>query len=191
MLITLYGINNIGKTTHAKRLVNRLNEKGYEAAYVKYPVYAIEPSGPYINTLLRSGTDQKVSEEELQLWFVLNRHQFQPTLHQWLSDGKIVVAEDYIGTGIAWGITKGLAQPWLEDLNRFLIPSDLSLLLDGTRGIKSIEKDHLHEENDVLIKQCRMIHQELGKQYGWKVIPLQPEKEETFELIWKVVQEKL
>ena len=132
-----------------------------------------------------------MSEEELQLWFVLNRHQFQPTLKQWLSEGKIVVAEDYSGTGIVWGITKGLEQGWLESLNRFLVPSDLSLLIDGERAHQSIEKGHLHEEDNALIQRCRTVHQELAKQYGWNLISLQPEKEATFELIWNVVERNL
>ena len=96
MLITLYGINNIGKTTQALRLVERLKEAGHDAVYVKFPVYEIEPTGTYLNSFLRSGETQKITEEELQMWFTLNRYQFEPTLKQWLREGKIVIAEDYI-----------------------------------------------------------------------------------------------
>ncbi|MBT5015885.1 hypothetical protein HOM98_00195, partial [Candidatus Peregrinibacteria bacterium] len=113
MLITVYGINNIGKTTHTKRLVERLRDEGHDAVRVKFPVYDVHPSGDYLNTLLRSGGSQMISEEELQLWFVINRYQFQPTLEKWLKEGKIVVAEDYVATGIAWGTAKGASMVWL------------------------------------------------------------------------------
>ena len=106
MFITLYGINNIGKTTHTVRLVKRLKKAGYDAVRIKYPVYDVHPSGDFLNKVLRSGESQMLSEEELQLWFVLNRTQFQPILKGWLDAGKIVVAEDYTGTGIAWGTTQ-------------------------------------------------------------------------------------
>ena len=121
MFITVYGINNVGKTTHTKRLVNRLREEGHDAIRIKFPVYDVHPSGDYLNTLLRSGQEQTISEQELQLWFVINRYQFQPTLIKWLEQGKIVVAEDYVGTGIAWGTAKGAPMKWLENLNKHLI----------------------------------------------------------------------
>jgi hypothetical protein len=44
-----------------------------------------------------------MDEHELQLWFVLNRYQYEPELKKLLNDGYIVIAEDYVGTGIAWG----------------------------------------------------------------------------------------
>lgn len=191
MLITLYGINNIGKTTHTQRLVQKLQEEGYDAVRVKYPVYAIEPSGPYLNAFLRSGGQQTISEAELQLWFVLNRHQFQPTLQSWLDAGKIVVAEDYVGTGMAWGHAKGLDFEWLESINRFLIPEDLAILLDGSRATASIESGHLHEENHELIERCRESYLQLAKKYNWERVQLQPTKEQTFQLIWEKVAKHL
>ena len=99
MLITLYGINNIGKSTQAKKLVERLESEGKTVKYIKYPVYEIEPTGRFLNDFLRGGgTEQAAkaaSEEELQMWFTLNRYQFEPTLKKWLADGVIVIAEDY------------------------------------------------------------------------------------------------
>ena len=37
--IVLYGINNLGKTTQAKFLVEKLQSQGLRAEYVKYPIY--------------------------------------------------------------------------------------------------------------------------------------------------------
>ena len=63
MFITLYGINNIGKSTQALRLVERLKAEGFDAVYVKFPVYDVEPTGVYLNQFLRSGGAQEISEE--------------------------------------------------------------------------------------------------------------------------------
>jgi len=184
MLITLYGINNIGKTTHTLRLVERLKAEGHDAVRVKFPVYDVHPSGDFLNKALRSGEGQALSEEELQLWFVINRYQFEPTLRGWLDEGKIVVAEDYVGTGIVWGTTKGLPTEWLESLNKNLIKEDLAILLDGERFVRAIEAGHIHEEDHALVDRCRSIHLELGKKYGWKKVELQKNKSDTFNLIW-------
>jgi thymidylate kinase len=187
MLITLYGINNIGKTTHSERLVKTLNERGHEAIRVKYPVYDVHPSGDYLNRVLRTGIGSAITEEEFQLWFVINRYQFQPTLEKWLAEGKIVVAEDYVGTGIAWGTTKGCSTDWLENLNKHLLKEDLSILMDGERHVKATEAGHLHEEDHDLVDRCRAVHLELGEKYGWNKVSVQPSKDETFDLIWQQV----
>lgn len=187
MFITLYGINNIGKTTHCKRLVERLIELGHDAVGVKFPVYDIEPSGRFLNQVLRSGKEQGVSEEELQLWFALNRFQFEPTLREWLAAGKIVVAEDYTGTGIAWGMTKGASLEWLETVNAPLLTEDLAILLEGQRTVAATEKGHLHEENHALVDRCRASHRLLAERYGWKTVEVQPHKADTFALIEGVV----
>jgi len=189
MLVTLYGINNIGKTTHAKMLVKRLIKEGYEAVYLKYPVYDIEPSGTYLNKVLRGG-EQKITEEELQLWFVLNRHQFQPQLQAHLDAGKIVVAEDYIATGITWGHAKGLKLDWLKEINKHLLPEDVIILMDGERATKAIEDDHIHENNHKLIRKVRQNLLEMAQEGSWAKVDLQPHKEDTHELIWQALDIK-
>ena len=191
MLITVYGINNIGKTTHTKRLVEKLRDEGHDAVRVKFPVYDVHPSGDYLNTLLRSGGSQMISEEELQLWFVINRYQFQPTLEKWLSEGKIVVAEDYVGTGIAWGTAKGASMEWLENLNKHLRKEDLTIFIDGQRTLRAVEKGHIHENDHDLVEKCREVHYELEKKHGWHRIELQGKKADTFKLIWDFVAPKL
>jgi len=118
----------------------------------------------------------------------MNRFQFEPTLREWLKDGKVVVAEDYTGTGIAWGMVKGASKEWLESLNRPLIKEDLAVLLDGERFVHATEEGHIHETNEEFMKLARQIHLELGEAYGWVKIPVQPTKDETEALVWEVVK---
>lgn len=183
--ITLYGINNIGKTTQAELLVRALKKNGYKAIYVKYPVYDIKPSGPFINNILRG--HERISEEELQLWFVINRYQFQAKLKKLLEDGYTIVAEDYTGTGIAWGVSKGLDQRWLTEANKYLLKEDFAILLEGKRDLRAKEKNHVHEQNDRLINRCIEVHCQLANKYGWKKIQIQPAIKKTAEILWKIV----
>lgn len=177
--IAIYGINNIGKTTHARRLASRLRRIGRKAVYIKYPIYSQKPTGPLINSVLRQRGKQKISEYELQLWFVLNRYQFQPQLNSMLQNGINIVAEDYTGTGIAWGTAKGCDTAELEKMNKFLVQPDLSIFMDGTRVLTSREKRHIHESDDLLIKKCATVFQKLAKKYKWKRVLVDKDKNVT------------
>lgn len=191
MFITIYGTNNMGKTTHAKRLRKKLESVGRKAKYVKYPVYDLEPTGPYLNRILRSGDSQNISEEELQMWFTLNRYQFEPTIKKWLDEGYDVVAEDYTGTGLAWGTAKGADTSWLERINQHLLQEDLAILIDGERVLEAKEPLHIHEDDDALIATCRRVMQDLGEKYGWRTVLLQDKKDDTAALIWEIVEGRL
>jgi len=189
--ITIYGINNIGKTTQSKMLVKRLKAAGHDAHYVKYPVYDVQPSGDFINGVLRSTDEQHISEEELQMWFAVNRYQFQPTLEKWLNEGAIVVAEDYAGTGIAWGIAKGLDEDWVEMINSKVLQEDFAIVIEGERTLRAIEDVHVHERNDELIAKSLTAHSHLTEKYGWARVPLQEKINDTSDLIFEKVEKFL
>jgi thymidylate kinase len=186
--ITFYGINNIGKSTHARILCDHLKKEGFDPLYIKYPIYDLEPSGPYLDKLIRKG-EQQITEEELQLWFTINRHQYEEQLKSDLMAGKTIIAEDYIGTGIAWGITKGANEDWLEQINKYLLRSDLTILIDGERSVQAIEKGHIHETNNQLMRKSQAVHRELAKKYAWYLIKLQKKKKDTAKLVWEAVKE--
>jgi thymidylate kinase len=192
IFLTLYGINNIGKSTQAKLLVDNLRKNGYDAVAVKYPVYDIAPTGPFLNHILRSSNhEQKIPEEELQMWFTLNRFQFQEQLKEWLAEGQVVVAEDYTGTGLAWGSAKGANLDWLISLNKPLLQEDFSLFLKGKRNLSAKENVHLHENNDDVIEACQFILENLAKKYNWKTVSVKPSINDTAKEIWDTVEEFL
>ncbi|MBD3360756.1 hypothetical protein GF366_03065 [Candidatus Peregrinibacteria bacterium] len=189
--ITIYGINNIGKTTQAHLLVDRLKDEGYKSYYVKYPVYDVEPSGSFINDILRGREEQKISEDELQMWYVINRYQFQPKLINLLEEGYVVIAEDYAGTGIAWGTAKGLEEEWVETINSKVLKEDLAILMEGKRQMDAVEEKHVHEQNKELIEKCEKIHSHLAEKYDWKRVKVQKKIEGTAENLWKIVKKSL
>lgn len=128
----------------------------------------------------------EVTAEELQWLQVKNREQFEPTLREKLQAGVIIVAEDYLGTGIAWGMTFGVDQGWLERANAHLLKPDLAILFDGQRFVDGIEAKHRHEANNPAIEKCRLIHLQLAKQYGWPIINANQPKETIAEAIWQL-----
>jgi dTMP kinase len=188
LFITIYGVNNLGKTTHCEILEKKLLEMGFKVKRIKYPVYSVEPSGSYINRVLREkGFRENISGEEFQLWYVLNRYQYQDELKKLIEDGYIVIAEDYSGTGIAWGIAKGVDPEWIIKANENLLKEDLAVLFTGERKLSSIEEVHKHEQNSELIERCRQVHLDLSDRFNWKKMKVEDEIEDTAKNLFEIV----
>jgi len=191
-LIVLYGINNIGKSTQAKLLVDNLRANGHDVVYIKYPVYNMEPTGTFLNNTLRSEhQEQRISEEELQMWFTLNRFQYQPQIKEYIDEGKIIIAEDYTGSGLAWGSAKGAKLEWLMELNKYLLKEDFAILLKGRRNMHAKEEKHIHESNDDLVEACQFIMDNLADKLGWHKVSVKSSIGETSKEIADVVEEFL
>jgi len=186
-LIIIYGINNLGKTTQAKLLVNKLKANDWPAEYLKYPIYNLAPSGAILNNYLRQGNTYNLTPREAQIIFAFNRSQYEPVLKEKLAGGINIVAEDYTGTGLAWGLGAGVNEQFLKNINSHLLKEDLAILLDGQRFTKAVENGHKHEANAELNKRVRAAHLKLGKEYGWIKINANLTIEEVHQQIWSVV----
>jgi dTMP kinase len=169
-LIAIYGINNIGKTTQVKLLKEKLEELGNKVVTVKYPIYDLAPTGPQINAYLREGNPQGFSPEEIQLAYANNRKDSTEKLKELLLENDFVILEDYTGTGISWGMGRGVSKDYLIEINKDLLKEDLAVLMDGKRFLKAEEKNHMHENNYELTNKVRQAHLELAKQFGWKIV---------------------
>ena len=185
--IILYGINNLGKSTQAKKLVERLDAEGFKTEYLKYPIYDLEPSGLMLNNFLRQGNYYSLSPREAQIIYALNRTQYEKTLLEKLEDGINIVAEDYVGSGLAWGIGSGVDENFLKTINSHLLKSDLAFLFDGERFQEAIEKTHKFENDKLLIDNVREIHKRLGSEYGWINVNANLTIEQVHQVIWHEV----
>ncbi|TAK96593.1 hypothetical protein EPO05_01465 [Patescibacteria group bacterium] len=192
--IAVYGINGIGKTTQVEKLVEYLKSKGKQAARLKYPVYELEPEGPFIHKYLRDPEFRAANElttDELQLKYVENRKRYQPELWERLGSGEWIVAEDYLGTGIAWGLTWGGDLEYLESINQNLYQPDLSILMHGQRFLTAVEKDHRNEMASDRIQVCKNFHLLLAHKYGWDMVNANQPAERVAKDIKEIVEKSL
>lgn len=166
-LIVLYGANNLGKSTQLDLLEAFLQKKHFSVTRIKYPIYD-SPTGKIINAVLREG--KEMPEDELQKLYVENRKEFEPRLLELLASGTIVIAEDYVGTGIAWGMVRGLSLAFLEKINSDLYPADSAFMLYGKRFATGREASHRNETDDAMWQKAQDIHLTLAKKYGWEKI---------------------
>lgn len=189
--IVLYGINNLGKSTQAKKLVERLVAEGHEAEYLKYPRYDIEPSGRLINEAFREGNPHNFSKREIQLLNVWNRDQFEPTLRAKLDAGITIVGEDYTGSGLAWGIGTNVDEAFMKSANAHLLKEDLAFVFDGNRFTEATEATHIFETKPDLQEKVRIVYKRLGEEFCWVPIDANRTIEEIHETIWQHVSKIL
>ncbi len=171
--IAIYGINGIGKTTQVDLLVEYLKGKGKNASRLKYPVYDLEPEGPFIYKYLRDPEfriKHELPTHKLQKKYAENRLRYEPILRERLESGEWIIAEDYTGTGISWGLTWGGELDYLEDINEDLLKPDLEILMHGSRFLSAIEKDHRNEMDSERITICKNFHELLADRCGWTKI---------------------
>ena len=185
--IVIYGVNNLGKTTQAKILLDKLKLHGLKAEYLKYPIYDLAPSGEILNNYLRQGNTYNLTAREAQIIFAFNRAQNEKTLKEKLSSGINIVAEDYIGTGLAWGLAAGLNENFLKYLNSSLLKEDLAFLFDGERFLEIVEYNHQHETNERLIEKARIAHLRLGYEFNWIIISANKSIQKIHEKIWNQI----
>lgn len=168
--IVFYGINNLGKSTQAKILVETLKSEGVNAEYIKYPIYDLAPSGTMLNAYLRGGNPYELSPREAQMLYALNRTQFETVLKTKLESGVTVIAEDYTGTGLAWGMGGGVDEKFLKEINSHLLKEDLAFWFDGQRFTNGIESGHKHEQDNELTTRVRQTHEQLANEFSWTKI---------------------
>lgn len=190
MFIVFYGTNNLGKSTQATLLTERMNTEGFRAQYIKYPIYDLAPTGPMINDYLRAGNPEALSPRELQLLHALNRTHAEPAIKKKLRAGIHLVVEDYIETSIAWGGSQGVSIGLLEQLNSHLKQPDLIFLFEGDRFVASTEAGHAHEtKNDLLRAVADILAARAAP--SWIRIQANAPIEDIHETIWQAVSERV
>lgn len=166
--IVFYGANNLGKSLQVELLEKYLSGKNIPVKRIKYPIYDLEPTGPLINAVLRKG--RQMEEDALQKLYVQNRKDYEKTLKKDLQSSTWVIAEDYKGTGIAWGMVRGVSLGFLEEINKGLLPEDVAIVFYGKRFESGREKEHRNENDDTIWQKAYDNHIFLGKRYGWEKV---------------------
>ncbi len=191
LFIVIYGINNIGKSTQVEMLLEAFKKAKLEVKHIKYPIYDLEPTGSKINEVLRSGKEQVMSEVALQKLYAKNRLDYQSELIRMLASGINIIAEDYVGTGLGWGWTKGAEIEELIKINRGLLKPDIVVLLDGERYLEGKEENHIHETNDEWMETCRDKYMELATRFNWEVVDANQTRDEVHDNIIDVIEKKV
>lgn len=170
MLIAFEGLDQSGKETQARRLRARIEQEGHRVHPLSFPDYET-PIGHEIRMALDG--EREFGPDVMQLLYVANRCEFRPKLEQWLSDGDVVMCDRYRASSIAYGEAQGLDPVWLTEIQQYLPPATLTILLDiapETAVQRKSKGRDLYERNLPLLGRVRESYRRQAGQSGWVLV---------------------
>jgi len=127
IFICIEGLDGSGKTTHAHRLVRNLQMKGFDA------IYTTEPSrgdlGKFIRGTILEQKKRVPRVIEAVLFAVDRVEHFEKEVKPALAEGKVVVSDRCVYSSLAYQGAAGLDLDWIEEINNFVLPSDLAFYI--------------------------------------------------------------
>jgi dTMP kinase len=169
-LIAFEGLDQSGKQTQAERLRDRLTALGRPVRLVSFPDYTTH-IGREIATALAG--EREYAADVMQLLYVANRYEWRATLQHLLDEGVFVVCDRYLASSIAYGEAFGLDADWLLEIQRFLPPPSMTIMLDispeAAVGRKAVDRDR-YERDLALQTRVRESYRRLAGRHGWLLL---------------------
>ena len=166
-LIAFEGLDQSGKQTQAELLRDRLKADGRKARLVSFPDYATS-IGEEIARALQG--EREYGPDVMQLLYVANRYERKADLQRWLDGGLILVCDRYTASSIAYGEAQGLDAPWLLEIQKFLPPAAVTILLDiapeTAAQRKSVDRDR-YERDLAMLARVRESYYRQAAANGW------------------------
>jgi dTMP kinase len=155
LLIVFEGLDQSGKQTQAERLRVEVERRGRACVLLDFPSYETH-IGREIGAGLHGERDY--GPDVMQLLYVANRYEKKPQIETLLAGGAIVICDRYLASSVAYGEAQGLDGAWLREIQRYLPPPDLTILLDiaaeTAAGRKRMNRDK-YERDLALLSRVR------------------------------------
>jgi dTMP kinase len=166
-LIVFEGLDQSGKQTQAERLKAAVEKRGRTAVLLDFPSYETH-IGQEIDEGLHGGRDY--GADVMQLLYVANRYEKKPQIETMLAAGTVVVCDRYLASSIAYGEAQGLDGAWLREIQKYLPPPDLTILLDiapeTAAGRKTTNRDK-YERDLALLSRVRESYRRQAQEGSW------------------------
>jgi dTMP kinase len=187
-LIAFEGLDQSGKQTQAELLRDRLKLEGHKSRLVSFPDYGTS-IGEEIARALQG--EHEYGADVMQLLYVANRYERKPDLQRWLDGGLILVCDRYRASSVAYGEAFGLDPAWLADMQKFLPPASLTILLDIAPDTaakrKSADRDR-YERDLALLGRVRDSYVRQAAAQGWVVLDGERSKDTIAGDVYEAVQ---
>jgi dTMP kinase len=192
MLIAFEGLDQSGKQTQAERLRDRLKQEGRKSRLVSFPDYGTS-IGEEIARALQG--EREYGPDVMQLLYVANRYERKPDLQRWLEGGLILVCDRYTASSVAYGEAFGLDPAWLTEIQKFLPPAALTILLDiapeTAAGRKSVDRDRYERDLALLGRVRESYQRQVSAGGNWAVIDAEQSKDAIADAVFSIVTSRL
>jgi dTMP kinase len=190
-LIAFEGLDQSGKETQAQMLRERLREAGRKVRLLSFPDYGTSIGEEIARAL---AGEREYGPDVMQLLFVANRHERREAILQWIENGLILLCDRYRASSVAYGEAQGLDPAWLEAIQTFLPPANLTVFLDieakTAAGRKTHDRDK-YERDLALLERVSDSYRRQATQSDWVRINGERSKEEIAEDVFATVSGKL
>src|SRR5438046_7159288 len=190
-LIAFEGLDQSGKQTQAELLRDWLKREGHKARLVSFPDYATSIGEEIARAL---AGEREYGPDVMQLLYVANRYERKDDLRRWLEGGLILVCDRYTASSVAYGEAFGLDAAWLTDLQQFLPPPALTIMLDIAPDTaaqrKAVDRDS-YERDLALLARVRQSYQRQASEQGWLVLDGERPKTEIADEVLSAVASRL
>ena len=176
-LIAFEGLDQSGKQTQAELLRDYLREQGRKARLVSFPDYGTSIGEEIARAL---SNERDYGPDVMQLLYIANRYEKKPDLQRWLDGGLMLVSDRYTASSVAYGEAFGLDPVWLTEMQKFLPPASLTILLDIAPDTavkrKSVDRDR-YERDLAMQARVRDSYQRQAQLQEWIVLDGERSKE--------------
>jgi thymidylate kinase len=188
LFIVIYGPSGVGKTKQLDLLEEKLKGVGVPCKRVEYPLYKLGEAGPKLEKIVWRKLPQP-PEKEMQELFAENRRDFEETLKSWLQAGVTVIAEDYKGTGMVWGLTRGMPEEEVKKINEGFLDPDLNIFIDGPRRTDLHgDPSHVYNASEEEWYRARDNYLFMADRNGWVKVDADAPMVTVAARIWAVVR---
>jgi dTMP kinase len=169
-------------------LRDRLKQDGRKARLVSFPDYGTS-IGEEIARALTGERDY--GPDVMQLLYIANRYERKPDLQRWLEGGLILVCDRYVASSIAYGEALGLDPEWLAEVQRFLPPASVTIMLDIAPETavqrKAVDRDR-YERDLAMQGRVRESYCRQAAANGWIVLDGERSKEAIAAAVFSATQ---
>jgi dTMP kinase len=191
LLIAFEGLDQSGKQTQAELLRDRLKQGGRKARLVSFPDYGTSIGEEIARAL---AGEREYGPDVMQLLYVANRYERKDDLRRWLDGGLILVCDRYTASSVAYGEAFGLDPSWLTDMQKFLPPPALTIMLDIAPDTaaqrKAVDRDR-YERDLALLGRVRDSYRRQAAAEGWLVLDGERSKDLIADEVFSAVGSRL
>jgi len=190
MIIVIEGGDQAGKLTQSTLLEKALKKRRIKTKVFHFPDYKT-PIGKEIRKYLDG--KRKFTPQVIHCLLAANRWEKLNEILEAQEKNSVLIMNRYYHSNLVYGITNGMKQKWLENLDAGLPKADLVILLDVT------QKESFHrqktrrdkfEKNEEFLRKISKIYRVIAKKKHWKIIDASKSKQEIHKEILETFSKK-
>ena len=191
MIIVIEGGDQAGKLTQSTLLEKALKKRKIKTKVFHFPDYKT-PIGKEIRKYLDG--KRKFPPQVIHCLLAANRWEKLNEILAAQEKNSVLIMNRYYHSNLVYGITNGMKQKWLENLDAGLPKADLVILLDVTQK-ESFRRQKTRrdkfEKNEEFLRKISKIYRVTAKKKHWKIIDASKSKQEIHEEILKTFSKKM